>query len=182
MAYSQKEWETVRSYFERGLSLSEIVARDDITVKSKSQISKKAILEGWQKNGEKKQLLDREILAKQEVAAISEQKETLKETERFVHEQLVDERTKHIQFFTNAAVKNVSVAVKKITSETTQVEHRMLAETILKGRETVLGKTPDTAIQINNNIPTARKEDLTDDELFAIATRGSVGASDKKAG
>ena len=62
----------------------------------------------------------------------------------------VEERTKHIQFFNNAALKNVQAAVRKIGEQTSQAEHRMLAETILKGRETVLGKTPDTAIQINN--------------------------------
>lgn len=62
----------------------------------------------------------------------------------------VAERTKHIAFFNSAALKNVNAAVKKITEETSQVEHRMLADTILKGRETVLGKTPDTAIQINS--------------------------------
>lgn len=63
---------------------------------------------------------------------------------------IVDEKTKHIQFFNNAALKNVQTAVRKIDESTTQAEHRMLAETILKGRETVLGKSPDTAIQINN--------------------------------
>lgn len=68
---------------------------------------------------------------------------------------VVDERTKHIQFFNSAALRNVQAAVKKITAETSQMEHRMLADTILKGRETVLGKTPDTAIQnvINNVAP-----------------------------
>ena len=158
MAYSQKEWEITRSYFERGLSLSEIVASEDVAVKSKSQISKKATSEGWEKNGEKKQLLDREILAKQEVATITEKKETLKETDRFIHDQLVDERTKHITFFNNAALKNVSEAVNKITGETSQMEHRMLADTILKGRETVLGKAPETAVQINNTAVVTRIE------------------------
>ncbi len=65
----------------------------------------------------------------------------------------VDERTKHIQFFTHAALRNVQSAVKKITETTSQAEHRMLADTILKGKETVLGKEPDTAIQINNGQP-----------------------------
>jgi len=64
---------------------------------------------------------------------------------------VVDERTKHIEFFTEAAVKNVKTAVDKIGAETSQAEHRMLADTILKGRETVLGKSPETAIQINTN-------------------------------
>jgi hypothetical protein len=60
----------------------------------------------------------------------------------------VDERTKHIQFFTNAAVINVKQAMAEPCEG--QMGYRMRAETILKGKETVLGKSPDTAIQINN--------------------------------
>ena len=65
---------------------------------------------------------------------------------------VVEERTKHIQFFTNAALRNVQSAVKKITSDTSQAEHRMLAETILKGKEAVLGKDVETAVQVNNGV------------------------------
>jgi hypothetical protein len=61
---------------------------------------------------------------------------------------IVDERTKHIQFFTSAAVINVRKAMEEPCEG--QVGYRMRAETILKGKETVLGKSPDTAIQINN--------------------------------
>lgn len=61
----------------------------------------------------------------------------------------VDEKTNHIQFFNRAAIKNVETAVKKVSDKTTQHEHKLLSETIAKGKEVVLGKTPDTAIQIN---------------------------------
>ena len=73
---------------------------------------------------------------------------------------VVHERTKHIQFFTNAALKNVATAVKKISSETSQAEHKMLSETILRGKETVLGKDPDTAIQINTNEPPRTRDEF----------------------
>lgn len=63
----------------------------------------------------------------------------------------VEERTRHIMFFNSAAVKNVKEAMEKDC--TSQFEFRARAETILKGREAVLGKTPDTAIQINNAPP-----------------------------
>jgi len=63
--------------------------------------------------------------------------------------ELVDERTKHIEFFTSAAIKNVKDAMT-IACEN-QNDFRARADTILKGREAVLGKAPDTAIQINNN-------------------------------
>ena len=62
---------------------------------------------------------------------------------------IVDERTKHIQFFTHAAVKNVADAMAETCEG--QQDYQRRADTILKGREAVLGKTPDTAIQINNN-------------------------------
>jgi len=65
---------------------------------------------------------------------------------------VVDERTKHILFFDNATVDNISKMVKKIGDNTTIVEHRIAQSAIKDGRETVLGKQPDTAIQINNNI------------------------------
>lgn len=60
----------------------------------------------------------------------------------------VEERTKHILFFNSVAIRNVREAMELPCH--TQFEHKARAETILKGRETVLGKTPDTAIQINN--------------------------------
>jgi hypothetical protein len=70
--------------------------------------------------------------------------------ERIVNavQHVVEERTRHIQFFTNAAIKNVSMAVKKLSDETSQIEHKLCADTISKGRDTVLGKEP--AVQIDN--------------------------------
>jgi hypothetical protein len=83
--------------------------------------------------------------------------------------QVVEERTKHIQFFNTAAIINVSLALEKITAETSQAEHRMLADTILKGKETVLGKTPDTAIQINQSGQGAAKEQVIPDDPIEAA-------------
>jgi len=134
------EWVKCREYYEAGLSLSKIVEKTGI---SKTQISKRSNAEGWAKGTEKEQLIA-------DAVRVAVAKGTLTEQALIIHNEVVDERTKHIQFFTNAAVLNVKSATEKISAETSQAEHRMLAETILKGRETVLGKTPDTAIQINN--------------------------------
>jgi len=62
---------------------------------------------------------------------------------------VVDERTKHIQFFNDAAVLNVRDSLAAPCES--QNDFRARAETIAKGREVVLGKTPDTAIQINSS-------------------------------
>lgn len=60
----------------------------------------------------------------------------------------VDERVKHILFFNSAAIRNVQEAMAEPCAS--QQDFKARAETISKGREVVLGKTPETAIQINN--------------------------------
>ncbi len=62
---------------------------------------------------------------------------------------VVDERTRHIVFFNHAAIKNVSEAMMAKCEN--QNDYKARADTISKGRADVLGKTPDTAVQINNN-------------------------------
>ncbi|MEC4682365.1 MAG: hypothetical protein VST70_01605 [Nitrospirota bacterium] len=82
--------------------------------------------------------------------------------------QIVDEKTRHIAFFANATVKNVSLMMEKIGGRTTIDEHKTAQDTLLKGRETVLGKSPETAIQINNQLPKKSLEDYSDEELIDI--------------
>ena len=63
----------------------------------------------------------------------------------------VDERMRHILFFNSAAIRNVQEAMNEPCAS--QQDFRARAETIVKGRETVLGKSPETAVQINNAQP-----------------------------
>ena len=151
MAYTHDQWDTVRALYERGLSLAEIVARDEVSVKSKSQISKRAHLELWEKGGKKKQLLDREIKSVQEVTEINEQKKTLKETDLRIHNVLVDERTRHIEYFKKGNMLIATKIIKKVQASDLSVgELSQAAAGLGKAQEGVLGKSPDTAIQINN--------------------------------
>lgn len=86
----------------------------------------------------------------------------------------VDERTRHIQFFTHSAIQNVQEAMTGKCEN--QNDYRARADTILKGRETVIGKTPDTAIQINNTQQTAiaAVPELTKDEWMTAHGLGST--------
>ncbi len=86
-------------------------------------------------------LIGKQVAINQEVAELNEQ-----EVSKFKQE--VEDRTKHIQFFTHVAIKNVEEAMSGLCGD--QLDYVRRAETILKGKEAVLGKTPDTAIQINN--------------------------------
>ncbi len=156
MAYSDSQWQVVRAFYERGLSLSEIVERDEVEIKSRSQISKRAARESWEKSPEKKQLVEREVKLKQEVVFVAEKKETLKETDRRVHDALVDERTKDLIFIRKASLIVAQKAVDKVQEEDcTMQDLRHAQEVIGKGKENIYGKSPDTAVQINNTNQTA---------------------------
>lgn len=62
----------------------------------------------------------------------------------------VDERTKHIQFLNNATLKNVATMMKKIDEKTTIYDHKLVQDTIAKGKEVLIGKEADTSVTINN--------------------------------
>lgn len=88
-------------------------------------------------------LISKQVEIKRELA-------TLNKHEISSFEQVVDEHTKHIQFFTDVTVLNIETMAKKITEKTSIPEHKLAQEAIARGKETVFGKQPETAIQINN--------------------------------
>lgn len=90
------------------------------------------------------QTVNKLVQAKQELANLDEH------SVHAVHE-VVDERTKHIQFFTNVTVKNIKAMESKLTGELSIVEHKHAQETIAKAKETVLGKEASTQVNIQNN-------------------------------
>lgn len=158
---TKQEWDKAREYFEAGLSLSAIAEKTGI---SKSAISKKSNLEGWAKETQKKQLIS-------DAVRVETAKETLNETALEVHNEIVSDRTRAIMFFGGAAIKNVQAAM--LSTCENQNDYKARADTILKGRETVLGKTPDTAIQINNaNAQQNNVVVMTDEELDRIIGGG----------
>lgn len=155
-----QQWAKAREYFEAGLTLSEIEKKTGI---SRPSISKMSHREGWPKGNEKKQLIAQAV-------DVLVAKENLSETAIEVHDEIVSDLTKHIVFFSNAAVRNVKEAMQ-LPCET-HSEYRLRAETILKGKEVVLGKTPDTAIQINNNTTPKRESSANPADVYQELIKG----------
>lgn len=134
-----EEWIKAREYFEAGLSLSQIVERTGI---SKTQISKRSNTEGWAKGTEKEHLVA-------EAVRVEVAKGTLTEQALAVHQELVDERVKRQEWLNHQAIKNLEQAMAADCAG--QADYNRRADTISKTRDVVIGKVPDTAIQINNN-------------------------------
>lgn len=158
MAYSDNQWEVVRAFYEQGLSLAEIVKRPEVEITDRSSISKKAKECGWSK-GKNSTLLAKEIEAKQKVAEVAAEKSTLNSTELAVHQTLVDERTRHLAYFNDASYKVTQKALQILDErgDISPADVRHVSEVVAKQREGVLGKAPDTAIQINNSTEQPRE-------------------------
>lgn len=62
-------------------------------------------------------------------------------------------------------------AMKMLDSAESPVHVKAIMDTLVKHREARLGKSPETAIQINNGIPSnANPDDLSDAQLTALIT------------
>jgi hypothetical protein len=139
---TQADWEKAKALFEAGKSLSAINSETGI---DRATVSKRAKKDGWEK-GIYQQLIVDSARVKAEIS-------TLDSTVLSVVEKEIEERTKHMQFFTHATLKNMSSMMKKIGDDTAIIEHKIAQAALKDAKETVLGKTPDTAIQINNGPP-----------------------------
>lgn len=142
---TEREWAKAREYFEAGLSLAMIMERTGI---SRSSLCKKSNKDGWSKETNKPQLIQTAIDLKLTKATMSDFAVS-------VHDELVEERTRHIQFITNATYKNISLMMEKVSEGCTLMDHKIVQSTIKDGRESLLGREAPapatTAIQINNN-------------------------------
>ena len=141
------EWIKAREYYEAGLSLSAIVEKTGI---SKTQLSKRSNAEDWSKGTQKEQLIA-------DAVRVRVAKGTLTEQALSVHEEIVDERAKRMEWLNIQALKNVREAMEAKCEN--QNDFRARAGTIISAKEVVVGKSPDTAIQINN-APTFESEYL----------------------
>jgi hypothetical protein len=157
---TQDEWNKAREYFEIGLSLSQITERTGI---SRGQLSKKSTKEGWSKETGKNILIQKAIELKQA-------KETMSPMAVSVHNEIVDERTKHLAFIQNATYININRMLNKFNpkskeyqEEMPMMDHKLVQSTIKDGRESLLGKEAPPApppITVNNNTLNITNDDL----------------------
>ena len=153
MAYPDSSWEIVKAFFEQGLSLTEIIARPEVQktgICEKGSISRKAKQDGWIK-GKNATLVAKEIELKQYAADVEAKKATFSATEREIHNTLLMERLKTEQFFRNATLTVAKTAVEKLVKERSSIsfaEMDAASRVISRSQDSVLGKTPDTAVTV----------------------------------
>ncbi len=157
---SLQEWEVVKADYEAtNLSLAQLSDKYGV---HKSNISKRAKSEGWVK-GKTQHLVDKKTKAIKDLYDVSQQSQHLNATARLAIDDEVTKRLELEEIFVNAAKynqmrANTLLKVDKAASMAVLDTHSRLTN---RNKETVLGKQPDTAIQINNgadSISTLMKE------------------------
>ena len=152
---TQSDWDRARALYEADKSLRQIA---DETRIDNSNIAKRAKKENWQR-GVLPKLIEDTTRVREEFTALLPQQQK-------VVEDAVTERLRHLDFFKRSTMKNLSTMMRKVDETLTIQEHSAAQTALQKGKETILGKDIDTAIQINNTQQTAGDfKGLSDDEL-----------------
>lgn len=136
MAYGIEKWERARAYFESGqYTLAQINQKTGISI---SKISEKAKREKWEKGKNADY-----IAAK---TTIAEKKGKERENIISVLDEIADEKTKHLLYFQNSAIKNQQKANELLESTDSLADLDAHSRITARNKETVLGKEPATQI------------------------------------
>ena len=157
---SKETWLEARRLFEVGHSLTDI---QDITNIDKASISKRSRKEAWEK-GKFQQLIHSSVKNKLEISTLPIETQQLVESE-------IEDKTKSIirynSYQDKLAAVGMAMIVKKLddkgnpNDELSPMELNSIANVVEKSRHGVVGKLPDTAIQINNNGATSAVTTMT---------------------
>ncbi len=122
-----------------------------------------ATINAWVKGIEQDnaELVNAQVSVKQRLSKLPEQ-------ELNAVQKLVDERFDRLEWLNRQAMRNVSDAMDAECIN--QADFRARADTIIKAKETLVGKSPETAIQINNG-----KEPITEIRRTIIDPRNTDG-------
>ena len=140
MAYSIEKWERAKAYFESGqYTLSQINQKTGISI---SKISERAKKEKWEK-GKNADYIE----AKKTIA---EKKGKERENIISVLDEIADEKTKHLLYFQNSAIKNQQKANELLEFAEGLSDLDAHSRITARNKETVLGKEPTAQITNTN--------------------------------
>lgn len=145
---TDEQWEIVRMDYEvHGLSYSELADKHPT---SKAAISRRANKEGWQQ-GRVEQIVQEKVNAHKALHEVEQKVERLVPLEQKSVEYEVATRLAQEQIFINSALRNQQKADEMLPFAVEMKDLNAHSQLTQRNKETVLGKQPDTAIQINNN-------------------------------
>lgn len=146
---TQAQWEAAKADYEiGGFSYSQLVDKYGM---SRGSISHRANKEEW-KQGRVEHLVQKKANAIKEINEVEQQTEQMGGVQQVAIDNAVQKRLEAEEIFISAAKYNQTRANQLIRNKPDISMSEIEAHSRITGRnkETVLGKAPDTAIQINN--------------------------------
>lgn len=144
-----KQWELAKQDYEiHGLSYSELVEKYGM---SKGSISKRAKDECW-KQGKNEHLIQKKVSVIKELQETEQQIGQLEPVVQKSIEHEVSIRLARENLFIDSALRNQKKANEMLDMAAELSEINQHSQITARNKETVLGKQPDTAIQINNGV------------------------------
>jgi len=139
------EWDEIRAAYEvHGDSFGVLAERWSV---SKSSISRKAKKQGWVQ-GKMQHLVEKKANAIKELKSIRNETQHLKQHHATAFEQAVEFRLRNESRMEKAALK----AEQMIHEVEKPSDVKAIMDTFARHREAVLGKNPEVAIQVNNQV------------------------------
>nr|DAN84303.1 MAG TPA: SatD family (SatD) [Caudoviricetes sp.] len=146
-----EQWAVARADFEiRGLSVTEVAKKYGC---AKSSVSERAKAEGWKPNKTEQAVAEKSNAIIKLARTELETEQNLTPAERAVFDAVVmDDVTFRAQNDADleAVCKHIMALLPGVDKP---ADAKVIVEALRIARECRLGKTPDTAIQINNNAP-----------------------------
>jgi hypothetical protein len=148
MAYDTEEWERIKTYYEAGMALKDIVNRKDVMITNKSTIVSRAKREDWI-FGKNERLLNDAAEANTLIHKVNTLRKEQSPVAFQAWDSLLREKINAINYLESAALENTKQAMEMACDN--QHEFKARADTINKAKETLIGRSPETAVQVNNN-------------------------------
>jgi predicted DNA-binding protein YlxM (UPF0122 family) len=158
---SDKQWAKAKLLYENGNSLRKIAAETEINHQTINDRAKK---EGWNPDRIRQQVIEQ--------TRVETHFLTLEKNEQEFVRSEVDKQIKMLEFFNNSTLRNCSIMMKKVNSDTDFYGHNSVQNTLLKGKETCFGKMPDTVIT-NTNAQQTNKQKKVIFEVIGGTTRST---------
>lgn len=150
---SDAQWQVIRAEYESSdsTSLRDLAKKHGVDVSNLSRRSKK---EGWTQ-GKTQHLVDKKVNAIKALHETTQQTQHLNATEQMAIDVRVNEALEAEKIFINSAKYNQELAnsllgsAGELSMQVIESHSRLTA----RNKETVLGKQPDTQVNVQNNMP-----------------------------
>jgi hypothetical protein len=160
---TDKQWDKAKAYIEAGKSYRETEKLVGINYKT---IADRCKRDKWEPHS-LTALIEETAQNQAEIL-------TLPSVQQDIVRYEIDKRTKMLEFFNSAAVRNCQIMMKKVTPDANMdfFEHKTVQSTLREGKETVFGKMPETVIN-NTNEQQTNKQKKVIFEVIGGTTRNT---------